>query len=128
MRLRRWTGRMTETPATITRALHNYLADWLAWVERGAPDGEPYSRAEGLCGNADGLDLAGVINRAVGGLIFPFGGVFKFAAERESHSMHLNEARLSWVRRTILTAEITDAPTPPPISPLQPTPPAEGGV
>lgn len=29
-----------------------FLRDWLDWVERGAPDRQPYVRAWGLCSNA----------------------------------------------------------------------------
>lgn len=33
-----------------------FLRDWLDWVERGAPQQNPYTRKEGLCDNSKRFD------------------------------------------------------------------------
>ena len=100
-------------PPKISRALHAYLTDWLAWVERGAPDGEPYHTFDGLCMAAydfrDGpYRFASELQAALGGSPYPFGGKALFQRDMHGCSMHLNPARLTWVRQTIATAEITE--------------------
>ena len=96
-------------PPKISPALHAYLTDWLAWVERGAPDGEPYRRAFGLCFHAQRIspalwsDCFGQFSEA-----YPFGGPHEYHREQCSKTAHLNPARLTWARQTIATAEITE--------------------
>jgi hypothetical protein len=102
------------TPTKITPALHAYLTDWLAWVDRGAPDGEPYDRGVGLCTNAEQFDCNSDLNEcALGSLIelfdgeeCPFGGGLDYHRDIMNRTQHLNEARLAWVRSTLATAEI----------------------
>ena len=98
------------TPPKISPALHAFLTDWLAWVERGAPDGEPYWRSHGLCV----CSLCGPwgcdeLSDEIGALFdvdSPFSSEREYDDRHKASTQHLNEARLSWVRRTILTAEI----------------------
>lgn len=99
---------MPETPPKISRALHAFLVDWLAWVERGAPDGKPYDRWAGLCHASKRFDEAiyTELNDLFCGEPYPFGGSKKYFAARWDGTQHLNPARLTWVRQTIATAEI----------------------
>lgn len=98
-------------PTKITPALHAYLTDWLAWVDRGAPDGEPYWRYDGLCSAAYDFDRGPFafnkeLYEALGRNAYPFGGQASFQFDVRSDAMHLNEARLAWCRSTLATAEI----------------------
>lgn len=91
----------------ISPELRAFLADWLAWVERGAPDGELYSRDYGLCDNASycneakpaAIRLSLVDAFAADGLddLYPFGG-YEFAQAEDTYTMHEDKNRLAWVR------------------------------
>ncbi len=92
-------------PTTISRALAEYLTDWLAWVDRGAPDGEPYWRRWGLCCNA--LFVVGEeLQELFGREHFPFDTPAEHSIASITNAQHLNEARLAWCRSTLATAEI----------------------
>jgi hypothetical protein len=87
--------------------LRAFLADWLAWVERGAPEGEPYSREFGLCASVysyarlaprvSGHDLHVELCILFGDCDFPFG--FENYDQRNfDETQHKDPARLAWVR------------------------------
>lgn len=101
--------------------LKQFLAAWLEWVEKGAPDEEPFCRRRGLCANFEEWlcarneceekieeenDQLLELFRADGfEPIYPFGGCEEFYAERDDDTMHLNEARLAWVRSKVAQFE-----------------------
>lgn len=102
--------------------LFNYLRDWRTWVNRGAPDCEPYSRGDGLCLSTDSyvfryvrsecrqdtyVDLRAKLENALendfgDNYRYPFGGEEKYKEEYQHETMHLNEARLAWVDKYLL--------------------------
>lgn len=97
------------TTKTISPELRAFLQDWLDWVERGAPEGEPYGRSYGLCLNARyewGYALSSELERlfAAQGLnaATPFGsGYFARAVGKTQHEC---PKRLEWVRKTLAEA------------------------
>lgn len=98
---------MSTTP--IDPQLRAFLADWLAWVERGAPEAEPYTRRRGLCSNAElfrgwddaaamALHWALVADFGAYQGLFPFGGPYAYVLSSRACDQHLNKQRLAWVR------------------------------
>jgi len=88
----------------ISPELRAFLADWLAWVERGAPEGKPYWRRYGLCTglreNAPyslAREMGDHLARDLGNRYFPFGNDEYLAAKSEA-TQHLDPNRLAWVR------------------------------
>lgn len=92
--------------------LEGYLADWLAWVENGAPQFEPYSRGYGLCSNTDYYSEAESGNALIDALgaafdeddldrDYPFGRK-AYDNASDNDTMHLDEDRLAWVRSKLL--------------------------
>jgi hypothetical protein len=99
----------------VSEHLKAYLSAYAAWVDAGAPDGEPFDRCIGLCTNilnwegrppglvaglkaafkADGLDKR-----------YPFGGEDQYDAAADNNEQHLNEQRLAWVRSKIAQYEV----------------------
>lgn len=100
-------------PVGISRALHAFLTDWLAWVDAGAPEPHHcFTRSAGLCRSAlwwggtnhtteydaygareDLLDLFGENGH-------PFGRAEFFEASR-LRTQHLDPNRLAWVRAVL---------------------------
>lgn len=86
-----------------------FLKDWLAWVERGAPEGEPYSRADGLCANAfhwsgDHRALYRDLRATFKADVHPFGQP-DYLARMLADTQHECPKRLAWVREQIAAAE-----------------------
>lgn len=89
----------------MTPDLKTFLTDWLAWTERGAPEGDPYTRRYGLCHNAKVFDSRTRVS--MWGLLdtqfdedaatFPF-GEDAYRAARTAKTQHLDPNRLAWVR------------------------------
>jgi len=102
--------------------LLNYLTSWLEWTRNGAPDGKPYDRGVGLCGNVSyfvikmkffahlkdtqrASDLRKELDKA---LIRDFRDPqYPFMTERQYDLLsiellhHENPTRLEWVRKYI---------------------------
>lgn len=101
------------TTKTISKELRAFLQDWLDWAERGAPDGEPYTRGSGLCVNlarytehwTDSAYLAAdrELAAAWGGSRTPFGSA-DYWARSLSQTQHECPKRLAWVRKTLAEA------------------------
>lgn len=75
-----------------------FLRDWRAWVDRGAPEGEPYTRVHGLCGCANhcgGLSLRYEMSDCFSDS-YPF-GMDAFHARSRASTQHEDPARLAWV-------------------------------
>lgn len=98
-------------PESISAELRAYLADWLAWVERGAPEGEPYSRRFGVCGALGSYpgqhlsrEMDWVLRAQFGNRhLFPFCGPEESGREYSEATKHLNPRRLAWVRMMLGT-------------------------
>lgn len=101
---------MAKEEMTDDQWLLAYLKDWLAWVERGAPNREPYWRHVGLCCNS--LFFHGdAANRAMKKRFkrftsptHPF-GYENYEARMETNTQHECPKRLRWVRKTIASLE-----------------------
>lgn len=98
-------------PESISPELRAYLADWLAWTERGATEGKPYSRRFGVCGAMDSCpgkhlsrEMGWVLQAQFGKRhLFPFGGHEESAREYSEAAKHLSPRRLTWVRMMLGT-------------------------
>lgn len=102
--------------------LFNYLRDWRTWVNRGAPDCDPYSRGDGLCLSTDDyvlryvrsecrqdahVDLRAKLENALENDFgenyrYPFGGKDKYKEEYQHETTYLNAERLAWVDKYLL--------------------------
>lgn len=83
--------------------LKQFLSDWLAWAEGGAPEGEPFNRAFGLCRSSrhygvteelTALFRAQGLNDAI-----PFGP--DYWDRSWPGTQHLCPKRLAWVRKQL---------------------------
>lgn len=99
------------TTKTISPELRAFLQNWLDWVERGAPEGEPYARSCGLCTNLGWSEFANLKVWAELQSVLPYGGrrSYPFGArgytERVAHgTQHECPKRLAWVRKTLAEA------------------------
>lgn len=102
--------------------LKAFLTAWIEWVDAGAVNENPFSRAMGLCCNfedhllADGFtwQTAEVEVDALKALfatdkldpLYPFGGENLYCIELEKNKQHLNEKRLAWVRSKVAQYEV----------------------
>lgn len=94
---------------TVTR---EFLADWLAWTERGAPNFKPYSRGAGLCASVfhftTDKELADIIRYDLDVAFraefddncYPFGHK-AFRKGSSSYAQHLDLNRLAWVKENL---------------------------
>jgi hypothetical protein len=104
----------TTLEEEMSQLLREFLSAYLEWVDAGAVNGEPFSRRVGLCSNfrgsafcvsdideikrvcmADGLDEH-----------YPFGGEDQYGVEQSGYTMHLNPARIAWVRSKVAQFEM----------------------
>ena len=88
----------------MTPALRQFLADWLAWAEAGAPKHPVFTRHWGLCGCAfhyGGHRLRHEVRKALSFVSYPFGGENEFNIRIKDRTQHLNPARLAWVRQQL---------------------------
>lgn len=100
---------MIGNPATrieMPNDLRAYLADYLAWVERGAPEGEPYRRNHGLCYNTQwcpDYDVNYDMMQDALAAAWPVDFLYPFEGEYNDHwnEYHLNDARLAFVRANL---------------------------
>jgi len=98
-------------PESISPELRAFLADWLAWVERGAPNDAPYWRDDGLCdsayrqfGDTPSVDLELLLRDLFpSSYPYPFGGREGFISEFQSETMHQNPERIAWVQMMLDT-------------------------
>lgn len=83
-----------------------FLTDWLAWAEAGG-QGPRFMNHCGLCANAVKYDVHYELRKLFReqGLNpnTPFGTPDQYRADTFAHAMHLNPARLAWVRKTLET-------------------------
>jgi hypothetical protein len=103
--------------------LKAFLADWIKWVDGGAIDCEPFERRHGLCycfeqwlEESDELDeddqdneiyaLCDVFRADRLNAAYPFGGGQFFYEESGAEEMHLNPARIQWVRSKVAQFEV----------------------
>lgn len=91
--------------------LKAYLREWLDWVERGAPPGQPFTRCFGLCNNVfnsgaqDSPYLKHQLLHALetsfpGNKDFPFGHR-EYHVRQTAGTMHEDPKRLAWVRKML---------------------------
>lgn len=92
--------------------LKAYLQFVQAWIDAGCPDGAPFWRSEGLCGNCyyftncpdAAFDLRRELRHAfaASGLnyLMPFNYSYEhFRIEIANKSIYLNPQRLDWIKR-----------------------------
>jgi hypothetical protein len=94
--LEHYDPKQPDARVAMSDELRAALKRWLDWVERGAPDGEPYSRWRGLCSSLRNNELDRVFNDCG----FPF-GVFSFIRDRDNATMHTCPKRLAFVRANV---------------------------
>jgi hypothetical protein len=98
----------------MSELLHQFLSAYIAWVDEGAPHGDPFARDRGLCSNFEDWMFGQCLSYEIGdreindlSKLFasegldrgvPFGGLELYLDERDAHVLHLNPARIAWVR------------------------------
>jgi hypothetical protein len=108
--------------AAMSANLKTFLLDWLEWVAAGAVDGKPFERRHGLCYCFENwLDARDIVCDEQAeeccnltdafvedGLsrVWPFGGAEAFLEDSHADAMHLNPARIQWVRSKISQFEV----------------------
>lgn len=99
--------------------LKAYLREWLDWVERGAPQNQPFSRSHGLCNNVCGSSAQDKthLEHQLGHALetsfpedkdYPF-GYCAYLVRGSAGTMHEDPKRLAWVREML--TEPTYSPT-----------------
>lgn len=86
-----------------------FLKAWYDWATSGAPDGEPFSRATGLCFNLAerfkrpvARDALTEMYELLGGDSTPFGD--EYYDRGEARTQHECPKRLAWVRARLVEA------------------------
>lgn len=87
--------------------LRKALTDWLEWAESGGPEGDPFSRAFGLCTNIDAVagdnvlcEMREMLWDDLGDDDTPFGADDYFRRGKNS-TQHECPRRLAWVRKVL---------------------------
>lgn len=89
-----------------------FLKAWYDWATSGAPDGEPFTREDGLCDNVWNWKIGtsmpqrrihSALTEMFGGRWFPFGEE-NFDARHEDATQHECPKRLAWVRARLVEA------------------------
>lgn len=96
-----------------------FLKAWHDWATNGAPDGKPFWRYTGLCGNALCHGVYGHKGDALFNELneyfcdddgYPFGGEEEYTDRFHDKTQHLCPKRLAWVRERLIEAgEMADA-------------------
>jgi hypothetical protein len=91
----------------VSPELRKHLTDWLHWAENRAPEGQPFSRAVGLCVNfhSFGRELGRELEHllmltAAGDDEYPF-GIADYREREWRRTQHLCPKRLAWVREQL---------------------------
>ena len=107
----------------MSQLLREFLSAWIEWVDAGAAANDPFERGYGLCSNlhkwalqnctgpysqvkalvaelketfvSDGLDDS-----------YPFCSEWQYGEEVDTDTMHLNPARIQWVRSKVAQFEV----------------------
>ncbi|BDU12133.1 hypothetical protein [Escherichia phage phiWec179] len=100
----------------MSEELLTFYRTYLAWLEAGAPEGEPFTRCTGLCSNLYDFYDMGESERYEPVLdemheqfyrkdlvmVLPFNSNFgKYTLEAERSRCHLNVDRVNWVKERI---------------------------
>jgi len=87
----------------MTPALRQFLADWLAWAEAGAPEHPVFHRRGGLCVLASRVSyyLNSELEDVFDEIFYPFGGYEEYHRRRIDETQHENPARRAWVRQQL---------------------------
>ena len=85
----------------VTREEKKILRAYIDWIDAGAPDQQPFSRALSLCAElcTDDLFLKP----------YPFNTSVSFTHESLKRTKHLNPARIAWARANAAPKEKTNA-------------------
>ncbi|WP_144156513.1 hypothetical protein [Paraburkholderia sp. BCC1885] len=96
--------------------LKAFLSEYLEWVDCGALNEEPFDRYVGLCTNFvfwdgyPGVEALKELKKAFAddGLdkAYPFGGCHMYDNEQDGGVLHLNIARIAWVRSKVAQFEV----------------------
>lgn len=95
--------------------IKEFCKAYVAWLDDGAPlNHQVFYRDQGLCSafvrwaHGEGHTPSSIANGRVqmeqmfarnGHYSYPFGGFYMYHADRRNETMHLNTARVAWVRR-----------------------------
>jgi hypothetical protein len=98
---------MTHQTAEERSLLVKFCRSYVAWLDAGAPDRQPYRRNVGLCVCAihppEWLKAMHAVQNGLaeefGSGPYPFGGQTLYDYEAENHLSHLNPARVAWARK-----------------------------
>lgn len=90
----------------MSKTLKEFYCTYAAWLDVGAPNFKPFSRASGLCTNLYNFSKNhDVINEMkfqfdAAGLDpnYPFGGEDDYVDRSAARQQHLNPARIEWVK------------------------------
>lgn len=93
----------------MSETLKKFLSEWLAWAELGAPEHKTFQPWSGLCYTLIRWGASSKVQCEFANLLidtldddeYPFGGQKIFDHDNHNQTMHLNEARLAWVREQL---------------------------
>ncbi|UVD31660.1 hypothetical protein Pondi_00019 [Escherichia phage Pondi] len=87
------------------KTLKEFYQAYAAWLDAGAPEDQPFSRAYGLCDNLFTRGCYDILRELKGHFksegydpAYPFGGSEVFETEMDNEEMHLNPERIKWVK------------------------------
>lgn len=87
------------------KTLKEFYQAYAAWLDAGAPEDQPFSRAFGLCDNLCDKGFHDLWRELKGQLksegydpAYPFGGSEVFENETDDLTFHLNPERIKWVK------------------------------
>ena len=96
----------------MSKELMEFLREWLAWAEAGAPPDPRFDTGFGLCTNlkiwcgeteknSESNRLSAELRVALGGANYPFNENSSACYEAEEFRYHRNEKRISWVKEKL---------------------------
>lgn len=89
----------------MNKTLRQFYNDYAAWLDKGAPEGQPFHRHVGLCMSVTQAPyclppwkIKKQLEEAGLDTIYPFGGEYQFETDFDNATMHTNPLRIQWVK------------------------------
>jgi hypothetical protein len=94
-----------ELQRPLSREEKQMLREYVDWIDKGAPNLEPFFRGIGLCGNAHCGSNRNVHFNGVFPCLYPFA----YYESSQPHQEYSNPARIAWARANAAAKDTNNA-------------------